>query len=207
MPDRRDTPRARRARAGCGPRLRFWGFLIDRIDARIAVSPMAAESAARWLPGDYQRDPERRRSCPRRRIPPTATTRSSSSAATTRARGCRRCCARGREIHRRDRRAPEADRHRPDAVPAAACAHALRRGRDRRARHRHERGADARARCARRCPSHPRSAERASGSCSPRRSRARRRRWRRTSRATRPSRARRRRGSCRRVTRMRSPRR
>jgi phosphatidylinositol alpha-mannosyltransferase len=32
----------------------FWGFLIDRIDARIAVSAMAAESAARWLPGDYR---------------------------------------------------------------------------------------------------------------------------------------------------------
>ena len=26
--------------------LHFWGFLMDRIDARIAVSPMAAESAA-----------------------------------------------------------------------------------------------------------------------------------------------------------------
>jgi phosphatidylinositol alpha-mannosyltransferase len=34
--------------------LYFWGFLMDRIDARIAVSPMAAESAARWLPGDYR---------------------------------------------------------------------------------------------------------------------------------------------------------
>jgi phosphatidylinositol alpha-mannosyltransferase len=32
----------------------FWGFLIDRVDARIAVSPMAAQSAARWLPGDYR---------------------------------------------------------------------------------------------------------------------------------------------------------
>jgi phosphatidylinositol alpha-mannosyltransferase len=32
----------------------FWGFLMDRIDARIAVSPMAAESARRWLPGDYR---------------------------------------------------------------------------------------------------------------------------------------------------------
>jgi phosphatidyl-myo-inositol alpha-mannosyltransferase len=31
-----------------------WGFLADRVDARIAVSPMAAESAARWLPGDYR---------------------------------------------------------------------------------------------------------------------------------------------------------
>jgi phosphatidyl-myo-inositol alpha-mannosyltransferase len=34
--------------------LHFWGFLMDRIDARVAVSPMAAESAARWLPGDYR---------------------------------------------------------------------------------------------------------------------------------------------------------
>jgi phosphatidylinositol alpha-mannosyltransferase len=34
--------------------LKFWGFLMDRIDARIAVSPMAAESAARWIPGDYR---------------------------------------------------------------------------------------------------------------------------------------------------------
>ena len=34
--------------------LHFWGFLMDRIDARIAVSPMAAESAERWIPGDYR---------------------------------------------------------------------------------------------------------------------------------------------------------
>jgi phosphatidylinositol alpha-mannosyltransferase len=37
-----------------GPALHFWGFLMDRVDARIAVSPMAAESAARWIPGDYR---------------------------------------------------------------------------------------------------------------------------------------------------------
>lgn len=34
--------------------LHFWGFLMDRIDARVAVSPAAAESANRWLPGDYR---------------------------------------------------------------------------------------------------------------------------------------------------------
>ncbi len=34
--------------------LKFWGFLMERIDARIAVSPMAAESASRWIPGDYR---------------------------------------------------------------------------------------------------------------------------------------------------------
>jgi phosphatidylinositol alpha-mannosyltransferase len=34
--------------------LHFWGFLMERIDARIAVSPMAAETAYRWLPEDYR---------------------------------------------------------------------------------------------------------------------------------------------------------
>jgi len=34
--------------------LHFWGFLMERIDARIAVSPMAAESAARWIEGEYR---------------------------------------------------------------------------------------------------------------------------------------------------------
>ena len=31
----------------------MWGFLMDRIDRRIAVSPAAQASAARWFPGDY----------------------------------------------------------------------------------------------------------------------------------------------------------
>jgi len=31
-----------------------WGFLADRLDARIAVSPHARESAQSWLPGDYE---------------------------------------------------------------------------------------------------------------------------------------------------------
>jgi phosphatidylinositol alpha-mannosyltransferase len=31
-----------------------WGFLADRLDHRIAVSERARESAARWLPGDYE---------------------------------------------------------------------------------------------------------------------------------------------------------
>ena len=30
-----------------------WGFLADRLDARIAVSTRARDSAQRWLPGDY----------------------------------------------------------------------------------------------------------------------------------------------------------
>jgi phosphatidyl-myo-inositol alpha-mannosyltransferase len=31
-----------------------WGFLADRVDRRIAVSEMAATSAARWLGGEYE---------------------------------------------------------------------------------------------------------------------------------------------------------
>ena len=33
---------------------RAWGFLAERLDRRIAVSERARESAARWLPGDYE---------------------------------------------------------------------------------------------------------------------------------------------------------
>jgi phosphatidylinositol alpha-mannosyltransferase len=33
---------------------RLWGFLADRLDHRIAVSPYARDSAAAWLPGDYE---------------------------------------------------------------------------------------------------------------------------------------------------------
>jgi phosphatidylinositol alpha-mannosyltransferase len=33
--------------------IHFWGFLMDRIDHRIAVSEQARLSAARWLPGEY----------------------------------------------------------------------------------------------------------------------------------------------------------
>jgi phosphatidylinositol alpha-mannosyltransferase len=32
----------------------LWGFLAERLDARIAVSPQARESAQAWLPGDYE---------------------------------------------------------------------------------------------------------------------------------------------------------
>jgi phosphatidyl-myo-inositol alpha-mannosyltransferase len=31
-----------------------WGFLMDRIDRRVAVSDAARESAARWFPGDFE---------------------------------------------------------------------------------------------------------------------------------------------------------
>jgi phosphatidylinositol alpha-mannosyltransferase len=40
--------------AWMGPALHFWGFLMERVDVRIAVSPMAAESASRWIPDDYR---------------------------------------------------------------------------------------------------------------------------------------------------------
>ena len=32
----------------------WWGFLIDRVDARVAVSEMAADSARRWLGGEFE---------------------------------------------------------------------------------------------------------------------------------------------------------
>lgn len=34
--------------------VKMWGFLMDRIDERIAVSEQARSSAARWLPGSYE---------------------------------------------------------------------------------------------------------------------------------------------------------
>ncbi len=34
--------------------IHFWGFLMDRVDVRVAVSATAAESANRWLPADYR---------------------------------------------------------------------------------------------------------------------------------------------------------
>ena len=32
----------------------MWGFLADRLDHRLAVSPHARDTAARWLPGEYE---------------------------------------------------------------------------------------------------------------------------------------------------------
>jgi phosphatidylinositol alpha-mannosyltransferase len=34
--------------------VRMWGFLMERIDERIAVSEQARQTAARWSPGDYE---------------------------------------------------------------------------------------------------------------------------------------------------------
>jgi phosphatidylinositol alpha-mannosyltransferase len=36
------------------PAMPVWGFLADRLDYRIAVSPHARDTAASWLPGDYE---------------------------------------------------------------------------------------------------------------------------------------------------------
>ena len=36
------------------PATPLWGFLVDRIDHRIAVSERARASQSRWLPGDYE---------------------------------------------------------------------------------------------------------------------------------------------------------
>ena len=36
------------------PGLPVWGFLMNRIDHRIAVSDQARDSAVRWLPGEYE---------------------------------------------------------------------------------------------------------------------------------------------------------
>ena len=36
------------------PAVPVWGYLMDRIDHRIAVSEQARDSAARWLPGAYE---------------------------------------------------------------------------------------------------------------------------------------------------------
>ncbi len=34
--------------------IHFWGLLLDRLDARIAVSERARDSVARWVPGHYE---------------------------------------------------------------------------------------------------------------------------------------------------------
>ena len=83
-----------------------WGFLMDRIDRRIAVSDAARESAARWFPGEFEVIPNGVL-IPEHADPAAASIGSSSSAGTTRARGCRCSCGRGR---------------RSTAAPARGCA-------------------------------------------------------------------------------------
>ena len=71
-----------------------WGFLLDRLDHRIAVSEQARESAARYFPGEYELIPNGVL-VPDRPSAGYATTTSSSSAATSPARACRSCFAHG----------------------------------------------------------------------------------------------------------------
>ena len=97
--DRRDLARGRRARLDAVRRA-VWGFLLDRIDHRIAVSRWRRASAARWLPGDYEVIPNGVL-IPPAADPAAASTGSSSSAATTRARACPCCSQAWPEIHRR----------------------------------------------------------------------------------------------------------
>ena len=52
--DGRHVPRERRPRLDEVRASPLWGFLADRLDHRIAVSERARESAERWLPGDYE---------------------------------------------------------------------------------------------------------------------------------------------------------
>jgi phosphatidyl-myo-inositol alpha-mannosyltransferase len=40
--------------AWAGPGMRLWGFLLDRIDARLAVSERARATAERYAPGQYE---------------------------------------------------------------------------------------------------------------------------------------------------------
>ena len=202
---RSSRPGTRRATsAGCAAALPVWGFLIDRVDARIAVSRMAAESAERWLGPGFEIVPNGV-VVPEHADPSDREHQVVFIGRHDARKGLPVLLRAWPEIRRRDRRAAAADRHRPAAVPAAALAAALRRGRDRRARDRPQRRA---RRTSSRPPSSSsrrRSAGRASGWCSSRRSR-RRRRWSpRTSPASPTSRCPTRRRSSRRATRRRSP--
>ncbi len=141
-----------------------WGFLIDRIDHRIAVSERARASQARWLPGEYEVIPNGVL------VPDAAPAggrehRSSSPGATSRARGCRCCCERGRRsgggrslrLTRRGRRSARGT--------AAAHAAARPRRRHRRRRLPRARTSSPHTARARRRSSRRRSGRRASAWC------------------------------------------
>ena len=71
-----------------------WGFLMDRIDHRIAVSDRARVSQNRWLPGEYDVLPNGVL-VPGLLLPVTASTASSSPVVRKRGRGCRCCFGHG----------------------------------------------------------------------------------------------------------------
>ncbi len=164
LPDRRDLARCRRSRLDAWRSRRRGGYLMERIDVRIAVSRMAAESAARWLGPGFEIVPNgvvvpehaeagRPRAPDRLHRPPRRTQGAARAAARV---------ARDPPPHRRP--APP-DRHRSAPVPAAALAAALRRGRDRRARDRDATRCASASSRARSCSSRRRSAARASAWC------------------------------------------
>ena len=140
-----------------------WGFLIDRIDQRIAVSRMAAESAERWLGPGFEIVPNGV-VVPERYDPGGREHRIVFIGPPRHPEGPARPppCA-WPSIHRETGCQAQPDRDRPAPVPAAPLPDALRRGGDRRARDRDQRG------CAR-AGGRPR--RRSSSSPAPRRPRA-----------------------------------
>ena len=127
------------------PAMRCWGFLMDRVDARVAVSPMAAESAARYLPGDYRVIPNGVL------IPAEADPADRDNTIVfigrhDQRKGLPTLLRAWPRDPCRHRRPPAGDRHRSIAIPPVERAAARRRDRHRRPRDRAQRGADARAR-------------------------------------------------------------
>ena len=93
---RSSRPTTRRAiSAGCGSACPGWGFLMDRVDQRIAVSQPRARLGRQWLPA-VEVDPERRPRSPRRPSRRGRSTPSSSRAATSREGAPMSSSARGR---------------------------------------------------------------------------------------------------------------
>ena len=152
----------------------LWGFLMDRIDYRIAVSEPARATIAGLDPGRVGDRPERRADPGRGRSGRRASTASSSSAATSRARGCTCCCAPGRISARAPARALRIIGADPLAVRLLVSRVGTRRRRRSRCSASSRRTSSPRAARARRRWLRPRWAARASAWCSRARSPARR---------------------------------
>ena len=123
-----------------------WGFLMDRIDHRIAVSEAARESAARWFPAEYDLIPNGVL------IPPEAEAGGREHRVVFVGRhdprkGMQVLLRAWPEIHRAHRRPPADRRRRPADGAARALAGGCPRRRDRRARFPQPGGADGGAAC------------------------------------------------------------